>query len=723
MKKISLLLLLAFSFFKASASHAEGGQIRYEYSGSGTTYVVFAEVFGTCAMNGGGSSLTISITGPSSYSTTVSAPLVKTDTLFPYCPGTLTTCTSPSGSNIGSFVGHYQVAVTLPTIVGVYRFSYSISARNASVNIAGGNMYVEAMLDNTTSFNSSPVVPNFYPVVLPLGATVSTPLHAIDLEGDSIAYEFVRPQDGYNNLIAWTAASPPYTLSAPMSGASVCSMATGSMVTKSGTNTGPYVLAIRIKDYRKGVLVGYTNRDFIINVLNGGSSKTIPVPASPLTLMGTTCPGTVHNDTLRFTDPTTTDSVYVTVTPPTISGWTFIVTPLPGIGTGAAAVSWTTPTSMNPATLPYLLFPVFVRDNGCTPRAKADYMRIVYTSQCMADSVWPGDANGDKTVNIYDPLAIAIAYGETGTARIGASTTWVAQACAPWSNSFINLTNMKHADCDGNGIVNAIDLSAVTSNWGLTYPKGNDNPRNKVTGLPDLYFDHTGIKFTPGTTVTVPIKLGSSASPMNNIYGYSTKVYVDGITLAAAPSFTYTGSWLGTSGTTLNFVKKISNNVVEWAYARTTHNNISGQGTIAQIVFTVPSSATPGTKIYLHTSNEKMIDKDGNDVTNFNVIYDTVVVEASVGNVIGVNSIIQYANVVPNPSQNNAQLFIAANADSKINIIITDVMGKQISVQSQAITQGLQYVNLPENISSGMYTVCIENREADVHQQLKWIKQ
>lgn len=164
---------------------------------------------------------------------------------------------------------------------------------------------------------------------------------------------------------------------------------------------------------------------------------------------------------------------------------------------------------------------------------------------------------------------------------------------------------------------------------------------------------------------------------------------------------------------------------MQWAYARTTHTNTSGQGTFAQLVFTVPTSATPGTKIYLHTSNEKMIDKDGNDVGNFNVIYDTVTVEAATSGSTGnINAGIAYAGVVPNPSTDAAQLFVTATTASNVNISISDVAGKQIWQQTQDIKEGMQYIDLPyQNIGAGLYFIRLENTTTHSMSIVKWAKQ
>jgi hypothetical protein len=720
MKKLFFFALSALCFLKASASHLEGAELRYEFNG--TNYTLYLTTYATCGGIPAPSTETIYAVGPSLTSTALTALLMSRDTSNPLCPSVITKCQSSTSTIPGYVISRYQTNITLPS-TGTYTFSYNASARSGASNIATGNMYVECLLNNSTAVNSSAWAPNLSTFAIAAGASTATaiPLQGTDAQGDSLSYTFVQPLGGPSSPITY---NTPYSLSSPLGGGGVCSLANQTLYVK-GTTVGSYFVSIKMSDYRKGVLVGTTHRDFMIYVLGGSTTYSIPIPSSTTTFLSNTCPGQSNSVTLTFNDPVSTDSVFVDVTPPVMTGWSFTVTPAPGIGSGSSTITWTTPTSMNPATLPNFYFNVIARDNACPAKGLAKFVHMVVTRPCLSDSVWPGDANGDKTVNILDPLAIAVAFAETGAARTSPTTTWTAQACVPWSTNVITNINKKHADCDGDGTVTSSDLTAVGSNWGMSHPKSGGGTRSKTSGAPNLYFDHTGIKFTQGTTVTVPIKFGDATSPVNTIYGIVARVYVDGVTLANAPTFTYTGSWLGTSGTTLNFSKKISNNSVDWAYARTTHTNGNGQGVFAQLVFAIPATATPGTKIILRTANEKMIDKDGNDVANFNVVYDTVTVEAAAtGNTGNLTSAVEYAGVVPNPSTDAAQLFISANTASTLNISIADVTGKQVWLQKQDIKEGTQYIDLPyQNIGAGLYIVRLENTITHSVSLIKWAKQ
>lgn len=721
MKKLTTTIFCLLSTLLSYASHLNGGELRYEYVG-GNTYRVYLDIYSDCGGIGSPSSETVMVSGPSSYTATLTLPKTSTDTVQPYCPGTITRCVNVTSSIPGYFRCHYSTLITLPTTpTGTYTFAYTASARNTATNTTGGNLYLEATLNNALGTNNTAWIPNVPAMYLANNVLTAVPLHGVDAEGDSLVYTLIAPKTSATTNCTYNSG---YSVTNPFGTSGVCNFS-GMMLNVKGVTLGNFSLSFIVSEYRGGTLVGKMHRDFVFAVLpSTGGGYTTPAPTTTTTLQSTTCPGSSNSLTLNFNDPTSTDSVYVTLTPPTISGWSFTTTSAPGIGSGAATITWTTPTSASPSTTPYFYINIFVRDNGCMNRAMANFAHLVRLVPCVviSDSVWPGDANKDKTVNLLDPLAIAVAYGKTGAARSGATLAWTAQACAPWADTFITGVNMKHADCNGNGTVNLSDLTAVVSNFGLTHPKSTGGA-NKTTGAPELKFDHAGITFSPGKTVTVPLKLGDANSMMNNLYGLAANIIIDGVNLATAPTFSYTTSWLGSISTTLTFNKNISNNNVAWAYARINQTTISGQGTIATMTFTIPAGTPIGTKIVLKLENDVMIDQNGKPITTaYNVVNDTISVIPTTIETAIPTALAAY--VIPNPSADNASLYIAAENAGNVQIHVLDITGKTVWQQTTFVNKGSQYIQLPaDQLSSGAYTICMISDAKDTKVSVKWMKQ
>lgn len=721
MKKLTSTIFCVLSALLSYASHLNGGELRYEYVGS-NIYRVYLDIYSDCGGIPSPSSETVLVSGPSAFSASLTLPRTGVDTVLPYCPGTVTRCATPTSSVPGYYRSHYSTVITLPTTpTGTYTFAYTASARNAVVNTSGGNLYLEATLNNALGTNNTAWIPNVPALYLASNTLTAVPLHGVDAEGDSLVYTLVSPKTSATTNCTYNAG---YSLTNPFGTSGVCNFS-GMMLNVKGVTVGNFSLSFIVSEYRGGTLVGKMHRDFVMAVLPSTvGGYTTPAPTTSTTLQSTTCPGSSNSLTLTFNDPTSTDSVYVTLTPPTISGWSFTTTSAPGLGSGAATITWTTPTSASPSTTPYFYINIFVRDNGCMNRAIANYAHVVRLVPCVviSDSVWPGDANKDKVVNLLDPLAIAVAYGKTGAARAGATLAWTAQACTPWADTFFTGVNMKHADCNGNGTVNLSDLTAVVTNFGMTHPKSTGSA-NKTTGAPDLKFDHTGITFSPGKTVSVPLKLGDATSMMNSLYGLAANIIIDGVNLATAPTFSYTTSWLGITSNTLTFNKNISNNNIAWAYARINQTAISGQGTIATMTFTIPASTPVGTKIVLRMENDVMVDQNGKPITTaYNVVSDTFTVTPTTISTTTQAAIAAY--VIPNPSAQNASLYIAAENAGNVQIRIMDITGKTVWQNTTYLQKGSQYIQLPaDQLSSGAYTIQMMGESKDENLIIKWMKQ
>jgi hypothetical protein len=342
------------------------------------------------------------------------------------------------------------------------------------------------------------------------------------------------------------------------------------------------------------------------------------------------------------------------------------------------------------------------------------------SSSSCPDSVWPGDINRDLIVDNNDVLYLGVAMNDSGIGlpRQNASINYVAQFAYDWAQSFSNGVNIKNADCNGNDTVQANDMVAITNNFGLTHPKGASTPRAKVTTDPGLYFDDAGIQFISGTTVSVPIKLGNAAIPMNRIYGLAATIKIDGFSPVNAPTTSYSTSWLGSANNTLRFEKAINNSNLAWAYVRTDHHNVSGNGTLAYLNFDIPSNAAG--QLILKLENVTVIDSIGNINTNYNVENDTtVIIPVSVRNVLPE---LHSATIIPNPSTGKTDLNIAAIKEQILNVSVTDLTGKIIWEKLISVQEGKNILSLPiELLQAGLYFVRLSD-EQGLTQALKWMK-
>jgi hypothetical protein len=210
-----------------------------------------------------------------------------------------------------------------------------------------------------------------------------------------------------------------------------------------------------------------------------------------------------------------------------------------------------------------------------------------FTPCLVTSDVWPGDANYDLLCNNSDVLNIGVAFNQTGPVRGGGNNVWSAQPAADFSTWFSSAVNTKHADSDGNGIVDYADTIAIGQNYSLIHPARLTPPVITTAShlLPPLSLEATPDTVGPSMAVHIDVLLGTPAVPVDSLYGISFTVNYDPTvvdTLSVQSNFV--GSWLGTVGTDMMaFVRHFPTiGKIDVAMVRTDHQNVAnGFGDLA----------------------------------------------------------------------------------------------------------------------------------------------
>ena len=130
----------------------------------------------------------------------------------------------------------------------------------------------------------------------------------------------------------------------------------------------------------------------------------------------------------------------------------------------------------------------------------------------------PGDVNNDGQVSDVDRLLWAIAKGATGPERTFNSIAF--EPPVPlrpsdfWEETFVNGLNYLFADCDGNGIVDSLDLEVIRMNFGSVAPgvSVDDTEPDPATN-PQLYMIATQQFFLKDSIEEVDLVLRDHPDP------------------------------------------------------------------------------------------------------------------------------------------------------------------------------------------------------------------
>lgn len=282
--KFFLLLPLSFLGLSCIASHIVGGIIHYECVGN-NTYDITLYVYRDC--NPGNSQFDNSPTiGIYENSTLVeSLTMSFSDAIVTELPlETGDPCLSPP-NNVCVQEAIYTGTVTLPATSVGYMLAYQRCCRNTTIlNVpAGGDnlgstFFAEIPPQEIAECNSNPLFNELPPVLLCLNEPFVFDHSATDIDGDSLAYVFCNPKDGGLPGVEMNPPTAPPYIDVPWNAsfsvdypitsdpAFELDPITG-LLTGTPTQVGQYVVGICVEEWRNGVLVSTTNRDFQFNVV------------------------------------------------------------------------------------------------------------------------------------------------------------------------------------------------------------------------------------------------------------------------------------------------------------------------------------------------------------------------------------------------------------------------------------------------------------------------
>lgn len=706
-------LLLVCITSTSVANTLLGGDITYRWL-NGNNYEVSLHVYEKCDGTTGITTAQLSLTAASvGYSYNKVLSLKGSSDLMQLCVGT-TAATTCNGGNLYSAVDLvFKDTVTLPANYPDYVFSTTLCCRDGnSATLASANgkpLYLETTLDKSKVVkNNTPQFFNRPQIYLGTGQNLNIDLGAYDTDGDSLAYELIAAKEANGTALTYATG---YSLQEPASSAtsSRFSNFTGQFnFTPNASQT--FTLSVLVHEYRNVNHIGAVQREVNIKVDANAPNNVIPRLTGfngQSDFVISACTDETLEFFIKSTDPDANQQLSInTLLVPAgmnVSINTLSLRP-------QVSVSWNTDSTMASA-VPYKLY-FSVSDNACPTKASQTFAYLVYLTNCHED-VLPGDVNGDNMANMFDLLPIGLAYGDTGSLRNNATTNWVYQDAFDWSTRFINGRNHKHADCDGNGMINGNDLDAILQNY---TPVSTYN--NLILGHnsgPILTLDPYYDTVTTGSQVNIPIVLGSPTDQINDLYGavfsinYNNKL-IDQSTITV--SFPNTGLLSGVSAdSTIALHKDLTQySRLDMGITRIDRSGTSGHGEVGVISFVMQDDITGKDESQYSTAEFtftgiKVIDSRGNVIPVQSTSAHIVVKKVSTG----IQDLFsQNLNLFPNPTRD----FLNIRSDKLVDQVqVYNTAGQIVYSNVYPAVNTIEPSIDVRELGTGLYFVHVKNHD------------
>ncbi|MFM2226613.1 MAG: hypothetical protein RJA07_2815 [Bacteroidota bacterium] len=363
---------------------------------------------------------------------------------------------------------------------------------------------------------------------------------------------------------------------------------------------------------------------------------------------------------------------------------------------GSALTSWTwrfaggiSTTSFNATLLNQTICLKNISPNGVIAFIGADIngcqnFDTVLTIQ-PTDCVWPGDANSDLVADNLDIFPIGLLNGTTGPIRNNASLIWIDQPATPFGTTASGfIIDAKHADCNGDGIIDGNDTTAILQNYGLTHlRKKSGADLMTLTVGPDTLYQNT--------TAIIHIGLGTAALPIDSVYGVAFSFNVDPTAIDTnSITITAPASWLFNNATDHFQIFKLSKSAtrVDVGLVRNNHISKSGFGDVVTVTIDITTGNIVGRedalaaynkKYQLHCSvdNVTILKLDGSMISANVVADSSIVLYNKPDGISNVSTQNLSQSIIPNPATNNVSIKLRGyNYNEEKKLILIDATGR-----------------------------------------------
>ncbi len=302
--KYSVLFLFLFVFGVsniANAKHIVGGEIYYTKIAGSNDYKITLKVYRDCSCTS-----CADFDSPADLAIFNSAgTLLQSISIPTFVKSAVNLNSNPCALNTGTACVEqaiYETTVTLSPLAGGYDITYQRCCRNAAItNLAapdteGATFTTHVPSSDVVADNSSPRFTNLPPVFLCFTQDINFDNSATDPDGDVLVYELCMPNTGGDQTTPKPSSAqetpppytpvvfaPPYSSNYPIATSPAITINSSTGLIRGIPNlAGLFVFSVCVKEFRNGVLLSTTSRDYQFKVLDCSLPNAVISATTPI---------------------------------------------------------------------------------------------------------------------------------------------------------------------------------------------------------------------------------------------------------------------------------------------------------------------------------------------------------------------------------------------------------------------------------------------------------
>ncbi len=342
------------------------------------------------------------------------------------------------------------------------------------------------------------------------------------------------------------------------------------------------------------------------------------------------------------------------------------------------------------------------------------------------DCVFPGDTDKDGWVNIFDALPIGLGYNTEGAVRPNATLAPSYQAAFDWLAPLLFNKDAKHADCDGNGLIDENDFDAIDQNYQYVAKKELVTDPSLPPVKISFESDTIELQNAGGNAITIPatITVGAVDQPVNDFLGLAVSFdyhsnNIQSITSSAVPS--------AFEDDPSNLFVKDKNDLTDHQYGlvitKKDQKGRTGFGVLAEVGFIVIVDVLEArqTNIDFSINDLKVIDSKGQHIP-VNISTDSIhltilsIESRPISTSTKEEALQQQVSIAPNPTAGSLLLSLDESLSYKNGMVeLYNTLGEK--VHTQAILQTDTRLEV-SHMNAGVYWMTVRLDEGQVSQQV-----